>query len=228
MPDAAARPHGIRRAKQARSEETNQRIVDAAIALLEKKRLDEITVADIARKAGVSVGGFYARFESRDALFFSFEHEFFEHLLAEADLVLDPARWVKGHIPEIIEAYVHMAVSAFRRERTMLRQVALRSRGVADPAFRERVNAVNLRLHGAFRALLRVRRDEIPHPNPEAAIDLGLTFVSAAMRETILFPEMCRHLTPLSDEALIRELVRAYASYLGVPIERKTNRRKKT
>jgi AcrR family transcriptional regulator len=205
---------GVHRTRQARSEATRDRIVSAALELLDKKPLDDIGVAEIARKARVSVGGFYARFASIDALVFYFEHDFFERLLANADRVLDPARWEGRRIPEIVEAYIRMAVTAFRRHRSLLRQVALRSRRAADPAFRERVDAANRRLHGGLRTLLRARRDEIAHPDPDGAIDLGLTMVSAAMRETILFPEMCRHLTPTSDRALVRELTRAYVSYL--------------
>src|SRR5262249_60863142 len=107
---------------------------------------------------------------------------------------------------------------AFRRHRALLRQVALRSRRGTDPEFRERVDAANRRLHGGLRVLLRARRGEISHPDPDGAIDLGLTMVSAAMRETILFPEMCGHLASRSDGALVRELTRAYVSYLGIPV----------
>jgi AcrR family transcriptional regulator len=228
MAPATPAPPGVHHPKQARSEATKERIVEAAIELLDRKPLAEIGVAEIARRAGVSVGGFYARFASLDALVFHFENDFFERLLGEVEGALDPGRWEGRRIPEIVEAYVRMAVTAFRRHRGLMRQVALQSRRAADPAFRERVNAVNLRLHGALWTLLRARRGEIAHPDPEGAIDLGLTMVSAAMRETILFPEMCRHLKAFSDDALVRELTRAYVAFLGIPTRPRPTRRRRT
>ena len=53
---------------QQRSRETAERITAAALSLLERKSFAELKVTEIARKAGVSVGGFYARFPSKEAL----------------------------------------------------------------------------------------------------------------------------------------------------------------
>ncbi len=220
-------PLGVHRVRQARSQATRERIVGAAVELLERKPLEEISVAEIARRAGISVGGFYARFASRDALFHTFENGFFERILADADRVLDPRRWEGRRIPEIIEAYIRMAVTVFRKHEGILRQVAVRSRGRSDPKFRERINRLNQHLHDRFRVLLHARSAEISHPDPRVAIDLGLTFVSAAMRETILFSHMCQHLARLSDDALVEELTHAYCAFLGVRRDRSAGSRKR-
>lgn len=55
-------------AMQKRSEATLSAIVEATIDLLAIKDIDEIAVAEIAQKAGVSVGTIYRRFESKEAL----------------------------------------------------------------------------------------------------------------------------------------------------------------
>jgi AcrR family transcriptional regulator len=44
-------------------------LIDTAFALLERKEFDEISIAELAQKAGYSVGAFYARFRSKDELF---------------------------------------------------------------------------------------------------------------------------------------------------------------
>ena len=59
--------------RQARSQETLKRILDACDSLLKQKTFEQITMQDIASKAGVSVGNLYNRFEDRGALI--------EHLL---------------------------------------------------------------------------------------------------------------------------------------------------
>ncbi len=52
--------------RQEQALETRNRIYDAAVALMERKGFDNITVAEISRAAGVSVGAFYHHFESKN------------------------------------------------------------------------------------------------------------------------------------------------------------------
>lgn len=55
--------------RQRRGQVTYQALLQAGLALLEKEDLETITVADITRKAGYSVGAFYTRFHSKDEFF---------------------------------------------------------------------------------------------------------------------------------------------------------------
>ncbi len=55
-------------AHQARSRESLQRLLDAALDLLDEFSWEKISITTIARRVGMSVGGFYARFKSKDAL----------------------------------------------------------------------------------------------------------------------------------------------------------------
>jgi AcrR family transcriptional regulator len=57
------------RIRQKRGRVTYDALIDTAFALLEHKELDEISIAELAQKAGYSVGAFYARFRSKDELF---------------------------------------------------------------------------------------------------------------------------------------------------------------
>jgi AcrR family transcriptional regulator len=51
-----------------KKEQTHERIVDAAARALRKGGFDAIGVADIMRQVGLTHGGFYAHFASREAL----------------------------------------------------------------------------------------------------------------------------------------------------------------
>lgn len=53
---------------QAEKAETHQRIVDVASRRFRELGLDGISVADIMKEAGLTVGGFYKHFDSRDEL----------------------------------------------------------------------------------------------------------------------------------------------------------------
>jgi TetR/AcrR family fatty acid metabolism transcriptional regulator len=52
--------------RQEQALETKNRIYDAAIDLMDRKGFENITIADISKEAGVSVGAFYHYFNSKD------------------------------------------------------------------------------------------------------------------------------------------------------------------
>lgn len=54
--------------KQARSKETQRKILEATLALLEDRHFEAMTIADIASLAGMAVGNFYKRFKNKEAL----------------------------------------------------------------------------------------------------------------------------------------------------------------
>lgn len=57
------------RIRQKRGQVTYDALIETAFALLEDKDFDEISIAELAQRAGYSVGAFYARFRSKDELF---------------------------------------------------------------------------------------------------------------------------------------------------------------
>jgi len=55
-------------AHQARSRQTREKIVHALDAALAEKPFDQVSVAELAERAGVAVGSVYQRFKNKDAL----------------------------------------------------------------------------------------------------------------------------------------------------------------
>jgi AcrR family transcriptional regulator len=64
-----------RRVRQKRSQKTYDALIETTFKLLQQREFDEISIAELAQKAGYSVGAFYARFRSK--------HELFDALLAQ-------------------------------------------------------------------------------------------------------------------------------------------------
>jgi TetR/AcrR family transcriptional regulator, transcriptional repressor for nem operon len=54
--------------RQLQKSQTRQRIVQSAVHLLKKRGLADASVADVMADAGLTVGGFYAHFQSKEAL----------------------------------------------------------------------------------------------------------------------------------------------------------------
>ena len=60
---------GILPTQQRRSQETTVALLEAAAAMLRERSLDELSIEDLCRRVGVTIGAFYGRFESKDAFF---------------------------------------------------------------------------------------------------------------------------------------------------------------
>ena len=60
---------GVRPAGQERSRALQDKFVVAARKMLLKTKMKDLPIPVLAKAAGSSVGGFYSRFESKDALF---------------------------------------------------------------------------------------------------------------------------------------------------------------
>lgn len=210
-------PKHYRRPLQERSERTSQRIIDATLALLGEKTFEEMSLAEIAGKAGISIGGFYACFYSKEALL----HWFDENLL-EQQLRADPP-WFKVErikdepLPEMIRLYLTRVAAHSYRYRTLLARIALRVRAKSDPDYTRRARKYNREVHGEFLRLLLSKKREFTHPDPKFAVRFGLMSVMAALREEILFGERNLYGVRVKREQLIQELTRMYLSYLGVP-----------
>lgn len=58
---------GTRPAAQARSRQTRDKLLQALEALLRERDFEAITIADLAKQAGLAVGTVYRRFENKDA-----------------------------------------------------------------------------------------------------------------------------------------------------------------
>ncbi|MGD8624219.1 MAG: TetR/AcrR family transcriptional regulator [Anaerolineae bacterium] len=81
---------------QQRGEETRARILDAALEAFARYGYDATGVAEICRRAGVTKGGFYYHFPSKQAVFL----EMLERWLAEIDEEMADVRLGAASIPE--------------------------------------------------------------------------------------------------------------------------------
>lgn len=183
---AATAAPGLRPAQQERSRRSEELLVRAARALLRQKDFDRVTIGEIAREAGLSVGGFYARFRDKDVLLDVLEADLLAEMRAAFDRALDAAAAGGYDAADVVAAYVRVMVQELRRHRreiVQLRRFAGRS---PQSGSRRRLQEFNAHVHGRLRALLRERLAAVRHPDPELAINLGLFFVSASAREALL------------------------------------------
>jgi len=205
----------IREPRQARSRETLDRILDAAETLVADKGFDDATIAEIVRRAGSSVGAFYARFHDKDGLLYALYERYLEQAVATADDALEPGRWRGADVRELLAAVVRFLVAIYREQGGLIRAFVLRNH--TDPEFRARQERLSHYVADKLTTVLLEQRDEIRHPDPERAVAFGLSMVFAAIESNVLFGETRSRALALSDDDFAAELTRAYLAYLGVP-----------
>jgi AcrR family transcriptional regulator len=209
-------PPRFRPPQQTRSQETLDRILDAAEKVLEEKSFTEATLAEIMERAGVTVGAFYRRFPDKDALLHLLDERFFHEMHQRADELLDPEHWRGASIQEIIREFARTAVQIYTTRRGLARSIFLRAR--VDPVIQSSGRRVNAHYIERLRNLLLdpTRRPAIDHPAPERAIALGFMMFYGALRETTVFGEVWPDHHQLVGDDLGDQMARLYLAYLGV------------
>lgn len=200
--------------KQARSERTLIRLLDAAEDLINEKGLAEVSIPEIVRRARSSVGGFYARFRDKNELLRALEERFYGELERRVEGLVEPGRWDGVPTREIVRAAVAELVTVTRERRRML--AAFLFRAVQDPTVREDALRFRRRVTERFEDLLLDRRSQFGHRDPVLAIDLGIQAAFAFMQQHILLGETRVADRTLTDEELQIELTELLLSYVGV------------
>jgi AcrR family transcriptional regulator len=191
-------------------------MVEAAREALETKPFDELTLADLTRRAGVTVGAFYQRFPSKDALLEYLEQEAYAEIReSSATLFALPASEPAPSTRELLRTYVVGMAALYREHRGILRELVLRSRSNRGRQKR-RMDMTREVVKGAVEWILE-QGGPVNHPDPRKALGVAILFTTATLRDAVLFGETWAD--DASDPAvddLVDELVRAAEAYLGL------------
>lgn len=199
--------------RQARSQRTLEKLLDAAERILLSRGLEAVTVPEVVREAGSSVGSFYARFPDKRALLETVHERACVQTLERADALLDPARWDGVPLGEIVEAGVRVAVEIYGSRRNIMNAFAQAFAGDVGFAARRARSAKDIR--DRLARLVLTKREDIAHPEPEVAIDMSLRAVTATLEQRNAFSVSRLPEVEVDDDALVRELTRMVRVYLG-------------
>jgi len=113
--------HG-RKIKQQRGHTTYQALIDTGFRLLEKKHLEDISVAELTKEAGYSVGAFYARFHSKDEFFAALIQA---HLLSRTNTLVEMYSNISRET--LVEDLIENMINYYWEHRQFWRTVLLKS-----------------------------------------------------------------------------------------------------
>jgi AcrR family transcriptional regulator len=163
--------------RQKRSRKTYEALIQTGFELLEERGLDSITIADLVRNAGYSVGAFYARFASKD--------EFFDALLEHH---LQHRRTAREHLLEtlsdedLIPGLVGDLVEYYWKRRWFWRAALIRS--IRDP---ERLRGHADELVTAVVARINARRAESLTTNEERNLRSAFRIMLGSINNAVIY-----------------------------------------
>jgi AcrR family transcriptional regulator len=205
----------VRPVRQERSQRTLQRLLDAAEAVIREKGFGEAAVAEIAARAGCSVGTFYRRFRDKQALLHALDERFAAEFRATMQRAVAEERWAGARIAEILGGYLEFSLEEGITRASLHR--ATLAMAARDQAFSERQLGLARELHERLRELLLARRDEIGHPQPEVAVEFVLEQLRAMLLARLDLRAVGPQLSTFSDNQFIGEALASACAYLQLP-----------
>lgn len=163
--------------KQGRSRQSFERIIEGTIELLRERSYDQITLAEICERSGVSTGSLYGRVAGKDELLRAVQVLFLERLgeqfTGEAERIAREARGLAQVVPAVVASMGNL----LKENASVLRSFMLRS--ASDQAIETAGKKSFIENHGKFIALLKACAKEIRHPQPDRAIDTSMQLIYA-------------------------------------------------
>jgi AcrR family transcriptional regulator len=143
-----------REPKQARSRQSFEKTIEAALALLQERGSDEFTLADVSSRAGVSIGSIYARFEGKDELLRVAHGRKLDDIDAVSAHLFGPVPLKpEAGLGSIAREAVDKVIEVLRRYADILRPFMLRASG--DETISQRGAASHAALAAHFTMVLR-------------------------------------------------------------------------
>jgi AcrR family transcriptional regulator len=202
----------IRPPQQRRSRESYERVLDAAHALLEENGFEGLTVQEVARRSGVSVGAIYERFGNKETLLRAVHARLMESMSEAGQAAGDPAARADGAAGGAIVAVVGGMARIMNENRKALR--AFMHLGAVDEVISARGSQASIALSKTFKRQLRPYRSEFRHPDPEVALDVAFRVAYSTLARQVMYGSVFESDRRLSWKRLVDELGAVCAVYL--------------
>ncbi len=202
--------------KQARSQATLERIVEATKDLMEEKDWPLITMAEIAERAQSSVGSLYARFPSKQTLLDHLDEDY-------AQTVIEMCHnWPTGNaksLDQYLEGLTKQLLKFHRSAPGRIRHLILEARLHQHSNFAARTERMNEALSGLWRPIADYAQ-QLGHAHPERSAHWAFRTIVTLVREIVLFPESFGTLTKEPNSILAKRIARSASAHLVTNNER--------
>jgi AcrR family transcriptional regulator len=198
--------------RQERSRQSLERLLDAAEAQVREGGFESLTVAEVVRRAGSSVGALYGRFPDKLALLQAVQDRLHERIEPGFLEEIEREPELDESLGQAVERLLGLLARHLLSEPKLFNVFMMQA--VFDSVLREGGERLNSRRRDAITAALLVHRAEIGHPEPELAVQVAFSMCMAVMRGRLIYGEAAELQGRFDDEVLVRELTVALAAYL--------------
>ena len=205
--------------QQARSRESMRKLLKAAAEVLGQHGVEGATIPRIAQHAGLTPGAVYRRFPDKDALLETVILGILERQDERLRVALTPQMARQIPLAVFAEQLISSMLISYRASAGLLRAVRHFVQGRDQTPFYRKAAKQEMRAFEYLVELFLLHRREIRHREPQVAVAFALITLTSTLIELILVDHDLRYwqaVIPKDDQALKRELLRSFLSYLGV------------
>jgi len=203
----------VRPPRQARSQQTFERILDAAEQLVLQRGADATSVSAIAKAAGSSVGAFYARFKDKEGLLRVLFERFYAEAGATIDSILDADRWQGVETRDMVRGAIRFMIDVFRERRYLI--AAFSVRAARDESLKSLSEGMGMHIARKFAELLEARGETLrSHDDPVQAIAFTTWLVMSALEARTVYASAQPSF--MEADRLMPEIVSMCLGYLGL------------
>ena len=209
--------------QQERSRQSLRKLQKATAEVLGQHGVEGATIPRIAHHAGLTPGAIYRRFHDKDALLEATILGILERQEERMKTGLTPAAAGQIPLPVFAEQVVGGMVLSYRVNAALLRAMRTFVQSRTNTPFYKKATKMEVRGFEHAVELFMAHRKDIQHPEPRRAISLAFMMVSSMLFDWVVMPldvGEWKAFLPKDDQALKRELTRAFLSYLGVEQKR--------
>lgn len=215
MTEKPDHPASYREPRQARSAATLARVLRAAEEIASSSGLEEMTIAGVAERAGVSVGTIYRRFEDKEHLITALSERMLEQ---REEYVAERLRMAEASLSGVMDAYAHALMESFADSSRLFPEL-LRARGARSL---DRGARTITEIHRLLLEAAAPYTDQIRRSPPQTALDTAARAILGACFHDSVRPD------PVTGEAAVRryadELSDMAIAYLLTPDRRRATR----
>lgn len=154
----------VRPPKQQRSQQTLERLLDAAEEVVREEGLPGLTVTNVVRKARVSIGAFYRRFPDRDAMVYALQQRNHARALEVYQRQLDTLDVENVPLEDTLETLLSFRAAMVLKDAPLMHAFAVQ--GAISPAFQDEGRSFIAGCRVALSQVILAHRDEIRTRTP--------------------------------------------------------------
>jgi AcrR family transcriptional regulator len=174
-----------RKPKQTRSQQSYDRMIEAATKILGESGLQGLTLAEVSRRSKVSIGSIYCRVDGKEDLLRAVQVRSLAQMDREFALLLTRVRRRALPLRELVPTMVRELANFLRRNAHLLS--AFMQQATTDPVIQATGAKSWQQTALDFKLILLERREEFGHPDPEHAADMCFLIVYGCLARFLGF-----------------------------------------